>query len=153
MKQITAFFLSLIFIWGIAGCGSNDKSKQIEKYKYDESANKLNDLLKKKVGSWIQEGMECYGLIIMTDKDGQLQALKEIKAMVLIIQSDKIKMKALEDASLAPKAGCTKMGITKGETWWEEEGDLFKTREEAIAFGKTVKIHRRSPAGAKFTID
>ncbi len=55
-----------------------------------------------------------------------------MKAKVTTILSDSIKMKALEAVSLAEVKGCTKMGLAKGETWWETEGDLFKTREEAL---------------------
>ena len=68
----------------------------------------------------------------MTDKNENPISVKEIKALVVIIQKDKIKMKALEDISMAPKIDCSKMGISKGQTWWELEGDLFQTKEEAI---------------------
>lgn len=153
MKQLATLIFCIGFIMILTNCGSRDQSKTTVQNNQDQSEVKLNDILQKKVGSWIKEGSECYGLIVMTDKDGKIHAIKELKAVALIIQSDKIKMKALEDVSLAPKAGCTKLGIAKGETWWEEEGDLFQTREEAIEFKKTVKIDKKSPVGAKFTID
>lgn len=152
MKLVTSIILGIIFICGISGCSSNDKSKIIEKYKTGDSHVKLNETLQKNVGSWIEEGKECYGIIQLVDDDRNVLSQKEIKAVVLIIQSNKIKMKSLEDVSLAPKAGCSKMGITKGETWWEEEA-LFQTREEAIAYQKSIQIKHKSPVGAKFTID
>lgn len=153
MKKLSIIFISIAVIVVFQACNSTNKSKEIEKYKYAETKVQLNDVLNKKVGSWIQEGSECYGLVMMTDRDKNVQAVKELKAVVLIIQNDKIKMKALEDVSLAPKAGCTKMGISKGETWWEEDGDLFQTREEAIAFANSLEKENKPAAGAKFTID
>jgi hypothetical protein len=88
----------------------------------------------KKVGNWVKEGMTCYGIIILADKDGAAKKVKEIEAMVVSIQPDRIKMKATEDVILAPVEGCTKIGMKKGETWDETEGDLFQTRDEAIKF-------------------
>lgn len=152
MKQVVRFISGIIFICGLSGCGSNDKSKIIEKYNTGDSNIKLSEVLQKNVGSWIEEGKECYGIVQIVDKEGNVLSQKEIKAVVLIIQSNKIKMKSLEEISLAPKAGCTKMGIEKGETWWEEEA-LFQTREEAIDYQKSIHIIRKSPVGAKFTID
>lgn len=153
MKKRSIIFISIAVIVVFQACNSTNKSNEIEKYKYSETKVQLNEVLNKKVGNWIQEGSECYGLVMMTDNNKNVQAIKELKAVVLIIQNDKIKMKALEDVSLAPKAGCTKLGISKGETWWEEDGDLFQTREEAIAFANSIKKENQSAAGAKFTID
>lgn len=154
MRKLSIIFISIAVMVVLQACNSNsNKSKEIEKYQYTETKVELNEVLKKKVGSWIQEGSECYGLVMMSDPDGNVKDVKEMKAVVLIIQNDKIKMKSLENVTLAPKEGCTKMGISKGETWWEEDGDLFQTREEAIAFGKSIKTKVKSAAGTKFTID
>jgi uncharacterized protein YwlG (UPF0340 family) len=153
MNKLKSIIISVAVIVAFQSCNSSNRSKEIEKYQYSESKVELNEMLNKKVGSWIKEGSECYGLVMMVDKDGNVQAIKELKALVLIIQNDKIKMKALEEVSLAPKAGCSKMGLSKGETWWEEEGDLFQTREEAVAFGESVRIERKPPTGGKFTVD
>lgn len=153
MKRSISLIISIILFSVLQSCNSSNKSSEIEKYKYTETTVQLNDTLKKKVGNWVREGVECYGLVMLTDNDGSVKAIKEIKAIVLTIQSDKIKMKALENISLAPKEGCTKMGISKGETWWEEEGDLFLTRDEAIAFANELKKEQKSAAGTKFTID
>jgi len=152
MKQLSKIIWGIILLVGFTACGSRDKSKSIENYKTQDSVVKLNEVLQKSVGSWIEEGKECYGIVQLIDKEGNILSMKEIKAVVLIIQNDKIKMKSLEEVSLAPKAGCSKMGIAKGETWWEEEA-LFQTREEAIAYEKSVQIKHKSPASAKFTVD
>lgn len=153
MKKLSSIIILVAVVIVFQACNSSNKSKEIEKYTYTEEKVQLNDVLSKRVGSWIKEGSECYGLIVMSDKDGNIQTIKELKAVVLIIQNDKIKMKALEDVSLAPKKGCTKMGISKGETWWEEDGDLFQTRDEAIAFANSVIQEKKPATGGKFTIN
>jgi nuclear transport factor 2 (NTF2) superfamily protein len=43
-------------------------------------------------------------------------------------------MKTIESVSLLPGERCDKMGLAYGDTWWEEEGDIFRTREEAEAY-------------------
>lgn len=94
-------------------------------------------VLRKKVGTWIKEGVTCYGIIILADKEGNPKKVREIEAKVVSIQPDKIKMLVLEDLLLAPVEGCNKTGMKKGETWDELEGDLFQTRAEAINYIST----------------
>jgi hypothetical protein len=134
MKHLFPTILIVLLLGNLTGCAPRDKSKILEKYKYEASTGSLNEALQKKVGSWIQEGMTCYGILILTDENGLPKRLKEIKAKVISIEKDKIKMKSLEDIALAPVKGCTKMGMKKGETWDETEGDLFLTKDEAIKF-------------------
>lgn len=131
-------YLAVVFILSLFACNSSKKSKQIEQYDYTEEKVELSDHLKSRIGDWIEEGVICYGLVVMSDMDGIIRAAKPIKAKVIFLYNDKIKMKALEDVSVAPKEGCNKMGISKGETWMEKRGDLFKTEEEAISFAKTM---------------
>ncbi|MEI7831394.1 MAG: hypothetical protein WCI31_16565 [Prolixibacteraceae bacterium] len=134
MRKLTSVLLVAIVAGGLWSCGSGKKSQQIKDYKYTEEKSAVSGALQKKVGEWIKEGMTCYGIVILTDKDGTPKKAREIEAKVISIQSDLIKMKALEDLVLAPVAGCTKVGMKKGETWEEKEGDLFQTRDEAIKF-------------------
>ena len=134
MKQILIVILGVIILTSFIGCGSRDKSKILKEYKYKADVENLNNVLQVKVGSWIKEGASCYGIIILADKNGIPKKVKELQAKVISIQKDKITMKALEDVVLAPVEGCTKLGIKKGETWEETDGDLFQTREESIKF-------------------
>lgn len=131
MKQLMPIILVVIFAGSNLSCGSGNKSKQIKEYKYTEEKAAVTGVLQKKVGPWIKEGMTCYGIVVLTDKDGIPKKVKEIEAKVISIQPDKIKMKAMEDLVLAPVEGCIKTGMKKGETWDELEGDLFQTRAEA----------------------
>ena len=135
MKNTIFIGLSLLLLIICFGsCNNKNKSKELENYSYDSSNVTLNEKLQGKVGSWIKEGVTCYGVVILNDEKGIPQKLKEVKAKVLIIQSDKIKMKALENITLAPVEGCSKIGIKRGDTWWETDGELYKSEEEAIQF-------------------
>jgi len=153
MTKLRIFIFAVISIYIFQACTPKKKSKEIEQYKNTDTKVQLNEKLQQKVGSWIREGMDCYGIVIAADQDGSIRSIKEIKAEVVLLRNDKIKMKALEKVSLAPKAGCNKMNILKGDTWWEEEGDLFRTQEEARKFIKSY-ISKHKPAnGVKFTVD
>ena len=134
MKHLALIILGIILFGSFSGCGSRDKSKILQNYKYEADGTNLNDALQKKVGEWIKEGMTCYGIVILNDENGLPLKLVELQAKVVSIQKDKIKMKSLEDLPLAPVEGCSKIGLKKGETWDETDGDLFQTREEAIQF-------------------
>ena len=93
----------------------------------------LNEELQAKVGSWLKKDVECYGIVVGYFADGSTLG-KSVKCRVVAIKSDKIKMKTIESVSLLPGEGCDKMGLAYGDTWWEEDGDIFRTREEAEAF-------------------
>ncbi|MCA1740882.1 MAG: hypothetical protein LC630_00105 [Bacteroidales bacterium] len=93
----------------------------------------LNSELQAKLGSWLKKDVECYGIVVGYFSDGSTLG-KSVKCRVVAIKSDKIKMKTIESVSLLPGEGCDKMGLAYGDTWWEEEGDIFKTREEAESY-------------------
>lgn len=153
MRKFGIITLIMIAAVTLQNCNSKNKSKEIANYQTAETKLQLNEILEKKAGSWIQEGMDCYGVIIASDTEGNVRGMKTVKAKVLIIQNDRIKMKALEDVSVAPKEGCSKLGISKGETWWEEDGDLFQTREQALKYIKSYKTEHKPKSGTKFTVD
>lgn len=109
------------------GVRASDAAKEI-------SGNvSLSDNLQAKVGSWLKKDVECYGIVVGFFSDGSTLG-KSVKCRVVAIKPDKIKMKTIESVSLLPGEGCDKMGLSYGDTWWEEEGDIFRTREEAEAF-------------------
>ena len=121
----------LISIFTIVSCGSGEKADSEIKYEYKEETVKLNDSLKAKIGDWAKQGAICYGVIVAVDKNGIPSNGKPIKAKILRIKQNGIKMKALETVNVGENKGCSKMGLSKGETWLEEDGDLFLTREKA----------------------
>ncbi len=133
MKHLFSILAISVFIFFIS-CNSNPKSNPDEIYEYIEETVELNDSLKQRIGDWAEEGVICYGIIVLLDSDGTIKNGAPVKSMILRIKSDSIKMKSLEDINLSEVSGCEKLGISRGTTWWETEGDLFKNREEAEAF-------------------
>jgi hypothetical protein len=48
------------------------------------------------------------------------------------MQPNKVKCKALEKVAMKKDSkSCKKSAINVGQTWWEEEGELWQTKEEA----------------------
>jgi len=135
MKK-TVFISLLICASVILSCNSKKRSDEIKNYTYQEKTPTLNENLKGKLGDWVSEGTVCYGLVVIIDGKGKVVKGLPVKAKVISLKTDSIKMKALERVNLAEVKGCTKMGLAKGETWWETEGDLFKTEAEALAYLK-----------------
>jgi hypothetical protein len=130
---IISLLLAVILM---AECKSGNRSEEIRNYAYQENSVPVNGKINKKAGDWVAEGTVCYGLITLVNTQGIILRGIPVKAKVVRIKSDSLKMKTLESASLAAVKGCTKMGLSRGETWWETEGDLFKTKEEAEAYLK-----------------
>ena len=139
MKHLFLIITLSVFILFIS-CNSSHKSNPDEIYEYVEETVELNDFLKQRIGDWAEEGVICYGIIVLQNSDGIIINGASVKSKILIIKSDSIKMKSLEDINLSEVAGCDKLGISRGTTWWETEGDLFKNREEAEAFLSKINL-------------
>ncbi len=136
----TLFLMVIVFSLLITGCNSKKRSEEIKNYAYqDEGAgtgSSSGTAVRLASKPWVEEDLVCYGLVVGIDEHGRFLSGLPIKARVLTIRADSMKMKALETVSLTQVKGCSKMGLTKGDTWWESEGDVFKTREEATAWLK-----------------
>jgi len=102
-------------------------------YVYQEKTYELSDELQEKIGSWAEEGMSCYGILALVDKEGVIQEGSVIRARILRFNGDSVKMRSLESKQLREVEGCDQMGISRGETWWETAGDIYRTEEEAQA--------------------
>ncbi len=139
MKHVANLPIALIFCaFLISSCSnSGEKSANLSAVKEQISAKEtpLNPQLSEKIGNWLDKGVECYGIVVTTFQDGRTIG-KSVKSKVMSIASDRIKMKALENVSLMESIGCDKMGLSYGDTWWEKDGDLFQTREEADQYLK-----------------
>lgn len=118
----------------ITGCNSKNKSDEIANYTYSDDSAQLVVDWKNEIGDWLDNGVECYGLVVAVNSKDVPQRGKPVKAKVLRISKNEIKMKALENVNIAPSKDCPSMGITEGETWLEKEAELFKTKEDAIAY-------------------
>lgn len=132
MKQIALFLSIFTFAIVLASCSGNKKDSD-EVYEYVEPSAELSDFLKERIGDWAMEGANCYGILALLDSDGNMQEGAVIKAKIVRMKSDSIKMKSLVDIKLREVVGCEKLGISRGETWWETEGDIFLKEEDAKA--------------------
>lgn len=136
MQKSFYSFVILISLILITSCGTRTEGEGVRASdtRQEISGNvSFNDSLQAKVGSWLQKDTECYGIVVGYFADGSTLG-KSVKCRVVAIKPDKIKMKTIESVSLLPGEGCDKMGLAYGDTWWEEDGDIFRTREEAEAF-------------------
>jgi hypothetical protein len=123
-----AFLLAAIILFS---CNSKNNSNEVANYVYDEKTAELNPEMVKKIGNWINEDVICYGLIVSIDEEGNAVRGKPVKAKVVKMAGNEIKMKALESINIAKNQDCKALGIKKGTTWVETDGELFKTKEEA----------------------
>jgi len=137
MKKTVAF-ISIVLIITSFGCKNENKNSSEGDYTYVEKSQKMSDALEKKIGSWAEQGSDCYGILALTDGQGMVQDGAVIKAKILMFKGDSVKMKSMVDIKLKEVEGCNKMGISKGQTWWETEGDIFRTEEEASEYLSTV---------------
>lgn len=134
MKQFYLLIAHIILLLSIFACGQRDNSKILEQYKFDEGSIVSNVIDKNKLNSWIKEGTICYGILIVRDENKLPKRIKEIQAKVINIHPECIKMEVLEDVMINPLVSCNKVSLKKGECWDELDGELFKTREDAIHY-------------------
>jgi len=143
MKNIFTLLTLSVFLFTFTDCNSGRNkvaNSQDSSYEYVEKKEELTGVLKQKIGDWAKEGKICYGVVVTTDSKGKAGYGKPVKAKIIKIESSRIKMKSLEDLNLGEAKGCSKLSFSSGETWWETDGDLFKTREEAINFLKKKNL-------------
>lgn len=133
MKSL-GYFSALILLFSLAGCFGPDKTKILSQYKYEDNPNSLTVNVKTKLEPWIKQGVECYGIIMVCDLSGNPLRIKEVRVKVSSIQPDNIKMEAQEDVIINRTIECKKISFKKGDSWNEEYGDIFRTREEAIKY-------------------
>jgi hypothetical protein len=134
MRNIIVITYIFILLQAIGGCDLADKSKEIAKYKYDDTSGIMTVKVDKSIGSWVKKGVECYGLIMVCDLEGNPLRIKEVHVRVLEMNSNKIKMQAMEDVMANKTIECKKISFRKGQSWEEEYGEIFRTREEAIKY-------------------
>ncbi len=128
MKTAIKLFAFVLLI-ATASCSGKKNSDVV--YDYKEKKYELSDELKAQIGDWAEEGMDCYGILALVDKNGVIQEGSVIQARILRFNGDSVKMRSLETRNLKEVEGCDKMGISRGDTWWETAGDIYQTEEEA----------------------
>jgi hypothetical protein len=117
------------------GCSEKNKKAGNESTNASIMQNDTSQLTKapSKLPHWVEKGTECYGILLVKFQDGKIIG-RPVKSKVIAISDNKVKMKALESINLSPKKGCNKIGISYGDTWWETEGAIFQTLDEANNF-------------------
>jgi hypothetical protein len=115
-------------------CSQRDKSKVLSQYKFEDNPGVLTVNINKEPDSWVKEGIKCYGIIMVCDLAGNPLRIKEVHVQIIKVQPGKIKMEALEDVIINRTVECTKVSFKKGESWDEEYGEIFETREAAIKY-------------------
>ncbi len=141
MKNLSLQFVLLVF-FALTGCNSQTKSKEVASYKYNEKKVEMSAEFRKLVPEWVKVGKICYGLVVQVDGNGKEIKGKPVKAKVVQIKRNAIIMKALERVSLVEVESCTKMGLSRGDTWEEKDGDLFLTKQDAINALKAKNIFK-----------
>jgi len=116
-------FILLFFV--LAACTSKTQAPEIQ-----PAPEAINKPTANNVADWVEKGSEGFGIIISELSNGKVIA-KPVRIKVVSVRSDQIKVKALESVSLL-SGGCDKLGISYGETWWEKDGDIYKTEREAL---------------------
>lgn len=125
---------AIVFMSSCSGNSSSKPAGESTGTKQVQGEVILNEKLQKKVGSWISKGAECYGIVIASPENGGNVMGKSVKCKVINIKPDMIRLKTLESVSLMESKGCDKLGLSYGDTWWEEEGDIFRTKKEADSY-------------------
>ena len=87
---------------------------------------------------WIKPGAECYGVVAYVKEDVLVEA-KPVKSQIIEVSVRGVKCKALESVKVFGNFGSEKIGIKTNDIWYDLPTDLFKTREEAIAFIEKIK--------------
>ncbi len=129
-QKLILILLTILFF---AGCHSGKKSDEVARYAYDEKSG-VNHEWNKKIGEWLTVDAVCYGLVVNVDKEGNPKFGKSVKAKVVELTKEGVKMKALETVRLVEAKGNNVIGITKGQIWLETDGELFLTKEKADAY-------------------
>ncbi|WP_163323585.1 hypothetical protein [Draconibacterium mangrovi] len=126
----------------IISCNSSNKSEEIASYTYEEKKVEMSNALRVKIPDWVKEGKVCYGLVIQITKERKPITGKPVKAKVVQIDENSVKMKALETVILYEGPDRNLKGINKGQVWDEKEGDLYLTFDEAVEALKKMEIYK-----------
>ena len=148
--QFPLFAIIGLFI--LSGCNSQKKSNEVASYQYDEKKIEMSAEFRSKVPDWVVVGKICYGLIVQVKDDKNKTPIfgKPIKAKVVQIKKDAIIMKALERVNMVEVESCKKMGLSRGDTWEEKDGDFFLTKQDAINALKAKNLYKKDD---KVTVD
>ena len=72
MKHLFSILIFSVCTLLFISCNSSSKSNPDETYEYIEETVELNDFLKQRIGDWAEEGLICYGVVVLVDSDGTI---------------------------------------------------------------------------------
>ncbi|HYQ58918.1 MAG TPA: hypothetical protein VEP89_16365 [Draconibacterium sp.] len=144
MKILSSILVLLISICFFS-CNSSKRTEEVASYAYVEQPKVMSDELKANLPDWVQDGKVCYGLIIQINTEKVPVSARPIKAKVVQVNENAIKMKALESIKMKKKKSCSGFMVSKGETWDETAGQLYLTREEAVNALKEMNLYEIDP--------
>lgn len=135
MRHFIAYLGGSLLFLLVFGCGKTDKSKILAQYAYQDSVV-VHQQIQTVSGSgdWIKKGIVCYGIAVVSNNHLQPIKVREVRAMVVDFVPNGVKMSSLETLFQTEKEACSQYLIIEGEEWTEREGELFKTKEEAIKY-------------------
>lgn len=134
--DVTKYIALLLFI-ALFSCNNNPRIEAplIPKDLFVlEEVKKMPDSLQSKFPKWVEPGVNCYGVLIFTDKqDVYLPLGYPIPCKIISLHLNGVKCKVTQNIYPYESFGCQVIGIRKGSIWIETDGELFLTKEEAVA--------------------
>lgn len=103
---------------------------------YVSKLDSVPNFLRDSVGDWVQPGAKGYGILAIIDNNLNSSFGIPIECEIVSFHANGIKCKVLKNAYPYGDLGCEKIGVSKGELWLEKEGNLFPSKEKAIAYLK-----------------
>lgn len=135
MRHFIFYFVGSLLFLQFVGCGQTDKSKILAQYAYQDSLV-VSDAIPtvSGPGDWLKKGIVCYGIAMVSNSQLKPIKVKEVRAKVVDLVPNGVKMASLETLFVSKEKPCSQYLIIEGEEWTEREGELFKTKEEAIKY-------------------
>lgn len=131
MKQTCLIFL--IIHLSLGGCANKRKDSELAHYTSSHDMS-YRGKTEHGIGKWVKEGGECYGIVTVVNNNGAVVAGSPIKVKTIIILPNEIKLKALESIDFGKHSECDQMKVDQGDTWWEDDGELFQTKQEVFTY-------------------
>lgn len=126
------FLLSIILLF--SGCKKkiNEPTIVDETLFFFNPDQELSQEIKSKFPDWIKKDVECYSYAKLLN-DKQNVSAYPIKCKITGILRSGVKCRVIENTSYFDELQCGRYDVKTGTIWFETKGDLFLTKEEAIA--------------------
>lgn len=122
--------LSFFLLFGCSPKSEDKKPSLIDETLFFLNENQdLNDSIKVKFPSWLKNGIECYGFVKIINDKGNVSAYP-IRCKVIAILRGGVKCRILENTRYFEEISCKKFDVKAGATWYEQDGELYKSRSD-----------------------